>query len=323
MRRNADPASFEAHLPVLEDVEYDSRRAIGLISDRSGSDADMQAMVAAAGARISVRLSVSEGLSRMASRILPAALFIDTRFSAEPVVQSLIDRLRQDVPAPDGRIVLRIGRGQIDMAAACAVQDAITLLCNENDAERGAAIEWLVKPVSFLLRDISAEAAMPIQLREIRDEIQRLARSLAMLTDADAQAANPPARDDGAAKHKQAREAPSPATEAATLRAMIRARRLRDQFFGQELFADPAWDILLDLMAARLEGKDVGVSSLCIAAAVPPTTALRRIQEMTEAGLLERVADPQDGRRIFVALSSHAVETMEHYMAAMRRISWP
>jgi hypothetical protein len=43
---------------------------------------------------------------------------------------------------------------------------------------------------------------------------------------------------------------------------------------SEDLFADPGWDILLDLYAARQEGKQVSVSSLCIAAAVPPTTAL-------------------------------------------------
>jgi hypothetical protein len=44
---------------------------------------------------------------------------------------------------------------------------------------------------------------------------------------------------------------------------------MREQFFGPDLFADPAWDILLDLYAARLEQQRVAVSSLCIAAAVP------------------------------------------------------
>ena len=45
--------------------------------------------------------------------------------------------------------------------------------------------------------------------------------------------------------------------------------------FGEGLFADPAWDIMLDLFAARIEGKDITVSSAGIAACVPPTTALR------------------------------------------------
>src|SRR5690606_9764038 len=70
------------------------------------------------------------------------------------------------------------------------------------------------------------------------------------------------------------------------VRDLLRARRLRDEFLPGDLFADPAWDMLLDLFAARLEQERVSVSSLCIASAVPPTTALRWIRTLTEKGLL-------------------------------------
>ncbi len=40
----------------------------------------------------------------------------------------------------------------------------------------------------------------------------------------------------------------------ALIREAIKLRRLRDSYFPADLFADPAWDILLDLFAARLEG---------------------------------------------------------------------
>lgn len=90
-----------------------------------------------------------------------------------------------------------------------------------------------------------------------------------------------------------------PEVTARDVRAVIRARRMRDQFFTGELFADPAWDMLLDLFASELEGRRVSVSSLCIAAAVPPTTALRWIGAMHDAGLFERQADPNDRRRAY------------------------
>ena len=106
---------------------------------------------------------------------------------------------------------------------------------------------------------------------------------------------------------------------AATVRGAIRARRLRDQYFADGLFADPAWDMLLDLFAARLEGLTVSVSSLCIAAAVPPTTALRWITAMTNAGLLMRREDPSDRRRAFVTLTARAVAGMEGYGQAVAK----
>src|SRR3546814_4705778 len=66
------------------------------------------------------------------------------------------------------------------------------------------------------------------------------------------------------------------------VRRMLRQRRMREQYFPADMFADPAWDMLLDLYAARLDRQPVSVSSLCIAAAVPATTALRWIKTMTD-----------------------------------------
>lgn len=110
---------------------------------------------------------------------------------------------------------------------------------------------------------------------------------------------------------------------AAQLREIIQLRRLRDKFFASGLFADPAWDILLDLMAARLEQKKVSVSSLCIAASVPPTTALRWITTMTDQGLLVRNQDPNDARRVFLDLSDDAAQKLAAYFQKASQISAP
>jgi hypothetical protein len=91
--------------------------------------------------------------------------------------------------------------------------------------------------------------------------------------------------------------------DAALVRRLIRVRRERDRWFPAEIFADPAWDMLLDLIAARLEGKTVPVSSLCIAAAVPTSTALRWVRSLQEAGLFLRHTDPDDARRSYITLS--------------------
>lgn len=104
---------------------------------------------------------------------------------------------------------------------------------------------------------------------------------------------------------------------AKAVRRMLRQRRMREQYFPADLFADPAWDMLLDLYAARLERRPVSVSSLCIAAAVPATTALRWIKTMTDAGLFLREADPHDGRRIYIALTESAADAMARYFEAL------
>jgi hypothetical protein len=106
----------------------------------------------------------------------------------------------------------------------------------------------------------------------------------------------------------------APVCKSTDIRDMIKLRRTREKYLNAELFADPAWDILLDLMAAKLENKQVSVSSLCIAASVPATTALRWITGMTESGLLVRHMDPKDARRVFIALSDDTALQMHRLL---------
>lgn len=103
----------------------------------------------------------------------------------------------------------------------------------------------------------------------------------------------------------------------ATLRAIIGARSLRNRFFPSQIFADPAWDILLDLTRAKLDGQQVSVSSVCIAASVPMSTALRWVRQMTEAGLLRRWTDPKDRRRDLIALTDTTADHMRDYLTAV------
>lgn len=97
------------------------------------------------------------------------------------------------------------------------------------------------------------------------------------------------------------------------IRQIIRQRQLRSRFFSSELFADPAWDMLLDLAAAAMEHKSVSVTSLCIASCVPPTTALRWIGLLTDQGILKRVEDPRDRRRAFIGLTEEGLTALARY----------
>ncbi|MFM5908231.1 MAG: MarR family transcriptional regulator [Novosphingobium sp.] len=101
---------------------------------------------------------------------------------------------------------------------------------------------------------------------------------------------------------------------AVAAREAYRARRLRAQFFeGMDLFGEPGWDLLLDLFIAAIEGKSVPVTSACIGAAVPTTTALRWLSILETRGLVVRRADGNDARRVFVELTPRACEAMQAY----------
>jgi DNA-binding MarR family transcriptional regulator len=103
----------------------------------------------------------------------------------------------------------------------------------------------------------------------------------------------------------------------AAIRAILQARLERKSFFPEELFADPAWDMLLDLYAAELGQIRVSVTSLCIASNAPTSTALRWISSLESEGLIERRGDPLDGRRFFLSLTRDAVERFERYFSAL------
>jgi DNA-binding transcriptional ArsR family regulator len=107
--------------------------------------------------------------------------------------------------------------------------------------------------------------------------------------------------------------------DASWLRSVLRARRARARYFSSDLFADPARDMMLDLMAARLEGRAVSVSSLCLAAGVPHTTALRWVGILVERGIVVRNPDVRDRRRVFVALTDFALLQFEAWLAGLQK----
>lgn len=96
-------------------------------------------------------------------------------------------------------------------------------------------------------------------------------------------------------------------------------RRRAKIFHSEDLFGEPAWDILLDLFIAAKERRRVSVTSACIGSAVPSTTALRWITILEKNGLLVREADPGDARRVYVKLSASGYAAMLEYFASASR----
>lgn len=105
--------------------------------------------------------------------------------------------------------------------------------------------------------------------------------------------------------------------DARTVRRIIRDRQLRMQFFARGLFADPAWDMLLDLAAARVEQRRVSITSLCLASGVPLTTALRWIRQLEDARLIQRQVDPADRRRSHITLTDSTADALARYFTAV------
>ena len=101
------------------------------------------------------------------------------------------------------------------------------------------------------------------------------------------------------------------------VRAVLRSRRKRDTIFGQALFGEPAWDMLLELYVAERLGRNLSISGLCYSSAVPATTALRWIDRLEREGWLARKADELDRRRYWVFLTERGSAAMLKYFRSV------
>jgi hypothetical protein len=104
----------------------------------------------------------------------------------------------------------------------------------------------------------------------------------------------------------------------ATARLIITTRDLRDRTLPGMRFADPAWDIMLDLFIATRRGHSLTVSDVGLASRVPHTTALRWVEYLIDQGALESEPDVHDKRRRLIRLTPDYLARME---ALLERIS--
>ena len=255
---------------------------------------------------------------------------------AEAMRSADAERVRREMARLGARLVCEVGGPALDAAfAEFAHLPGVQFLSDPEPIDRAMALAAVQVNTELCVTDSGRDEALE-RIDRLQDEVARISALLAGLTDRsadylpraiDAPGSGPvsfsPAVRDGGRSYRAepdlsnfGRFAQSEAASSA-VRRVLRQRRMREQFFPADLFADPAWDMLLDLYAAQLEGQPVAVSSLCIAAAVPATTALRWIKTLTDTGLFERQSDPRDGRRIFIGLSPKAAQAMERYFAAL------
>ena len=236
---------------------------------------------------------------------------------------ALLSRLDMRAGKAGAHLVVSTGIDSLDAVFGCFSLSSPQILVDPSRGDRVIAIgRALAHGRSARLRELNEEDRMLLlrlteQVGRIAHQVERLAP--AQRTGARAFHLESPTSgwrgegDDYVAGQGQVSMPGLP--DAARIRQLIRHRQARARYFDVELFSDPAWDILLDLAAARVEGGQVSVSSLCIAAAVPATTALRWISQMVESGLLRRVQDKEDRRRAFIELTDDTALAMARYFA--------
>jgi PAS domain S-box-containing protein len=135
---------------------------------------------------------------------------------------------------------------------------------------------------------------------QMRDWVEQISRVAHALPPREAEALPPAAWDDRRL--------------AALAQAIYDDRSLRAEYFPDIDFAEPGWDMLLDLFVQTVAGRRVSASSAYIASQVPVATALRWLRVLTDAGLVERTPDALDKRRQWVDLTPAGRSAMAAYL---------
>jgi FixJ family two-component response regulator len=237
-------------------------------------------------------------------------------FRERPVTIALIDCC---LPGGDGialsgelsRQAEAMGRKlHVIMATGHATKDVAI------DAIRASAADFLEKPIRLAdlrkaLQRINGLDDTPTAREELlrsmaglRTELQRLSRLIddpqpaGQTASAPASTLNSPA----AAGSGRLAELSTPAL-ADYIRELLKKETRRRQIGGMDVFGDPAWEMLLDLILAKIEGRRVPVSSACIASGAAMSTALRLVGRLVDEGVLCKQPDLTDRRRHFLIIN--------------------
>lgn len=307
--------------------------AVSVFADREHLRSEIGDDVAAAGLAVRECGPVA-GLLEGDPRPLGEVVLLDCPQVSGAELAAL-SRLDERVARSGAHLVISTSVDALEDVFGCCDTSNPQILVSPTRAERVIALGRVLARVPNLrLRELSDDDRLT--LLRLTEQVGQIAERLEKLGERDAQAGggnsafrfespapayNGPdgGADDGNEENRLLRATRPALPDPRLVRRIIRQRQLRARFFDGDLFADPAWDILLDLTAARVEHTRVSVTSLCIASGVPPTTALRWISQMGDAGLLERVEDETDRRRAFITLTDKAVDGMARYFAEVGR----
>jgi DNA-binding MarR family transcriptional regulator len=304
---------MDAQLSDHEQLLYNDPPPVLIAADCPVAFERARRTIAASGLRIGEALEINRAGERIDRQGATSALWIEVDGEFGDPLDHLLEKVCTDVGNSRYSAIVSARTALIDPLAARIGSADVGLLIDADEIERVAALSLILarRNEPQWVHDVASDKS-EVRLRQLSDEVSRIAATLARLSTAPNQASR---------QAETAKVDDAPVISAETVRAIIRARRLRSRYFPEELFADPAWDMLLDLLQAEIAHLRVPVSSLCIAAAVPATTALRWLKAMTSEGIFIRRADPHDGRRVFVELAPHTSQILRRYFADAAQVA--
>lgn len=229
---------------ALDMIEYGDIPALLVLADSERGLERARRSAETAGCRVSGTADIDGALDRLDRHVAADAVLVDVEADHGDALDRLLDRL--EIAAMTGRhgSIVIAPPELTDPVFARASHADVHHLCEPDELERAVAIGAACARRQPRLHDIDKRHG-PGRLQQLSEEVGRIATILATLSGDET-----PER----VAQTNGNAVDEPLT-ASAVRAIIRARRIRDRYFHAELFADPAWDMLLDLMAARLDGQ--------------------------------------------------------------------
>jgi len=267
-------------------VVDDEERALRLVSRVLGGDA-IQCGTAASAAEAIEALAESPEIDVVVS---------DIHMPVTDGIEFLGEVRRRFADRPWLQLILITGRATVETAVAAMRLEASDYLFKPLEAKalREAVQHALSRADSIrAVRGTRSGSKGAVELQQIVETARQLADDLRTTAEPDA--------------------------NLRMLALLQKLQEARDSIFGEAVMPEPAWEMLAELMRARLAGQQLSVTSLALSSRSPMTTALRRIEDLIQGGLAERAPDPTDRRRTYVELTPDGVARMRAFLNGFAR----
>ena len=196
------------------------------------------------GLRVGWHLGIDDAGARLKQQASASAIWIELDSDCGPSLDAFLDEVDEMIGKRAVGAVLSVTSDMVDRLGARILDGDAQIVVDADPVERAVslALATAVAKAPQRANDVSKDPGAE-RLRQLSDEVGRIAATLARLSTV-------PASSKAELRKPVEEDVPDVSVE--TVRSVIRARRLRSRFFPEELFADPAWDMLLDLLQAEI-----------------------------------------------------------------------
>ncbi len=298
------PAADALDVLIVEDEPLAAEEIVDAIED--------------SGLRIVSAANGGDALARLRAGSLPSIVITDIRMPGMSGLE-FVERLLADYDADRQCALIFIsGHADTDTVIEALRFDAVDFIRKPIDSDKlRAAVNKARERILTHRAEVRKQSAIVSDLRAFKEQADKVSELLAEFP------RSLPLGDEKTGR-------PTGATGAAggsaseiwrTMLGKLQHLRQAQHALGDEHLSENAsLDMLLDLMSAELADEYVTVTSLCAAAGVSQTTALRRLEDLEEAELLVRKPDSEDRRRIFVELTNGGRKRVVAYLSSISHL---